>query len=275
MTTPETYTFSVGVDDEKRLRALNHICNPYTLDFLNRNALDLNHKVVLDVGCGTGILTAELAKRVGPHGKVIAIDISEEQLAIAKFYADAHKLGNIEFACLDVNSLAQLDTNADFVYSRFLLEHLKDPYHALEQMNRLLKQDGHLFCENAVSYEAMFCTPESAAYRDWKEAIMLQPKLHDTDFFIGKNLYHHYRTMGIKPTCYQLQQPFISDVENRIQFHLALQSKTMQDLLVRKGYYAKEQLLDISAKIVDLMRQDILVTFPQYIQIIEQKVNRK
>ena len=164
MAKAETYTFSVGIDDEKRLQALNHICNPYTLDFLNQNVLDLKAKVILDVGCGTGLLTVELAKRVGPQGKVIAIDISVEQLVIAKNYAEKHGVNNIEFICLDVNSLTEIDVHADFVYSRFLLEHLKEPYYALDQMNRLLKQGGYLLCENAVSYEAMFCIPESAAY---------------------------------------------------------------------------------------------------------------
>lgn len=47
MAKAETYTFSVGIDDEKRLQALNHICNPYTLDFLNQNVLDLKAKVIL------------------------------------------------------------------------------------------------------------------------------------------------------------------------------------------------------------------------------------
>ncbi len=271
MTRAKTYTLPVGTEDEKRLQALNHICNPYTLDFLDRSVLDLSHKVVLDVGCGIGMMTAELAKRAGPRGKVIAVDISEEQLAIARNYADKQQLNNIEFICLDVNSLAQIDVRAAFVYSRFLLEHIKEPYHALQEMNKLLKQGGHLFCENAISYEAMFCMPESIAYSDWQKVIMLQPKLHDTEFFIGKNLYNHYLAMGFNAIGYQLQQPFISNVEDRIQFHLVTQSKTMQELLIEKGYYTREKLLDITAKAVELMKEDVLVTFPQYIQIIGEK----
>jgi 2-polyprenyl-3-methyl-5-hydroxy-6-metoxy-1,4-benzoquinol methylase len=272
MARAKTYTLPVGTEDEQRLQALNRICNPYTLDFLNRCALDLNHKVVVDVGCGIGMMTMELAKRVGPRGKVIAVDISVEQLAIARHYADTQQLNNIEFICLDVHSLAQIDIAVDFIYSRFLLEHIKEPYHALREMNQLLKSGGHLFCENAISYEAMFCAPESTAYREWQEIILLQPKLHDTEFFIGKNLYAHYLTMGIQPKYHQLNQPFIKNREDRIQFHLITQSKVMQALLIEKGYYTEEKLLDITAKTIELMKEDVLVTFPQYIQIIGEKV---
>ena len=59
------------------------------------------------------MLAVELAKRVGPQGKVIAIDISVEQLVIAKNYAEKHGVNNIEFVCLDVNSLTQIDKKDD------------------------------------------------------------------------------------------------------------------------------------------------------------------
>lgn len=271
MTTEQTYTLPVGVDDEKRLQTLNNICNPHTLDFLNLSKIDLDAKVILDVGCGIGMLTMAFAKLVGPQGKVIAVDISEEQLALAKTYAAREKLDNIEFVCMSVDALSQLDVMVDFVYTRFLLEHLRKPYHALEQMNALLKPGGHLFCENIVSYEAMFCVPESIAYSDWRQLALLQPKLHDTDFFIGKKLYHHYLTLGIKPIDYQLQQPFIKDINDKKQFYMATQSEVIQELFAAKGYYTREAVLAITANVMDFMQQDVLVAFPQYIQIIGQK----
>lgn len=272
MTSSKTYTLPVGTEDEQRLQALNHICNSYTLNFLDKNHLDLTNKVVVDVGCGVGMMTLEFAKRVGPQGKVIAVDISEEQLKIAKTYANMHQLTNIEFVCLSADALDQINDKADLVYTRFLLEHVPNPTHILKQMYELLKPGGHLFCENGVSYESMFCMPESDSYRDWLQVILLQPELHHTDFFIGKKLYHYYQEIGLQPTNYQLQQPFITNVEDRIAFHLITQSKIMQTLLVEKGYYKKDKLLDITSKVIDLMREDVLVTFPQYIQILGQKI---
>jgi ubiquinone/menaquinone biosynthesis C-methylase UbiE len=271
MTSSKTYTLPVGTEDEKRLQALNHICNPHTLNFLDQNLPDLTNKVVVDVGCGIGMMTVELAKRVGPQGKVIAVDISEEQLTLAKAYAHIHQLTNIEFVCQSADSLEQIKVKADLVYTRFLLEHVQNPIHILKQMYGLLKPGGYLFCENLLSYESMFCVPETDIYHDWQRVILLQPELHHTDFFIGKKLYHYFQEIGFQPTSYQIQQPFISDIEDRIQFHLVTQSKTMQNLLVEKRHYTKDKLLDITSKVIDLMRGDVLVTFPQYIQILGQK----
>lgn len=273
MPSSKTYTLPVGTEDEKRLQALNHICNPHTLKFLDGNQFDFTNKIVIDVGCGIGMMTVEFAKRVGPQGKVVAVDISEEQLAIAKTYANMHQLTNIEFVCQSADTLDHIGTKADLVYSRFLLEHVPNPIDILKQMYELLKPGGYLFCENVVSYEAMFCVPESNSYHDWLQVILLQPKLHHTDFFIGKKLYQCYQELGIQPLGYQLQQPFITDMDDRIQFHLITKSKAMQNLLVEKGYYTKEKLLDITSKVIDLMKENVWVTFPQYIQILGQKCN--
>ena len=202
---------------------------------------------------------------------ILAIDISKEQLAVAKRYAEKCGLSNIEFVCQDVTSLDAIDYKADLVYTRFLLEHLKEPVVALQNMIHVIKKGGYLFCENVVSYDAMFCVPDRSVYQEWKQAVMLQPKLYDTNFFIGKDLYHQYINNGLEPVNYQLQQPLINNVEDRIQFHLITQSKVMQQLLVEKGYYTKEKLSQVTMDVIDLMQQDTLVAFPQYIQILGKK----
>lgn len=85
----------VGKKDKIRLEALNAICNPVTLEFIEKNRLNLNGKVVADIGCGIGIMTTHWAELVGDSGQVIAIDNSEEQLALAKALADSKDLQNI------------------------------------------------------------------------------------------------------------------------------------------------------------------------------------
>jgi len=52
---------------------------------------------VLDIGCGGGVVSFDLARLVGPNGRVVGIDIDEVKIDIARSEAAAKQLGNIEF----------------------------------------------------------------------------------------------------------------------------------------------------------------------------------
>ena len=85
------YILSVGEKFKERLLRLNAISNPYSFAFLLRHGLKRGDHVI-DVGCGIGELTCWLAEQVGPKGKVVAIDISKEQLTLAKQRAKEQQL---------------------------------------------------------------------------------------------------------------------------------------------------------------------------------------
>lgn len=97
--------------------------------------------VVLDFGCGTGLTTAELAKRVGP-GKVVAVDISEQQLIRAsRKIKKSVKLSNVIF--VKEHHLKPFEKHSfDAVTVVGVLEHLKDPADILKGIFRLLKPGG-------------------------------------------------------------------------------------------------------------------------------------
>lgn len=267
----EKYTLAVGTQDEKRLTALNNICNPKTLRFLDDADLDLKGKHVLDVGCGFGIMSVEFAKRVGPTGRVTALDISEEQLTLAKKYAASQNIHNIDFVCHEVYKLHELNLKSDFVYIRFLLEHLAHPLEALKQVVETLNPDGYIFCETITSYEAIFSDPPSDLFNRWKKAILLQPALYNTDFYIGKHLFTHYHTLGITPTKFELQQPIVAPGETRADFLSGFKPDAIRNRYVEKGFYTAEEMLALANDIIQFGFEDALMTFPQYIQILGRK----
>ena len=80
MTEDSKYFLSVGEVDKERLRRLNDLYNPATQQFLLSNGLRPGMHV-LDVACGTGIMTQWLARQVGANGWVHAIDQNEEHEA--------------------------------------------------------------------------------------------------------------------------------------------------------------------------------------------------
>lgn len=267
----EKYTLAVGKQDENRLTALNNICNPVTRQFLDNIEISLQGKHVIDLGCGIGMMSVEFAKRVGPTGKVTAIDISEEQLELAKEYAKSQNINNIDFICHEAYKLHELKLQADMVYIRFLLEHLSQPIDALKQAILTLNPNSYLFCETITSYAAIFSDPASSKFDRWREAILLQPKLYDTDFYIGKHLASHYQALGIKPIKFELQQPILLPGENRARFLSGLKPESIRARYVEKGFFTAEEIQKIADDIVDFGHEDVLMTFPQYIQILGKK----
>jgi ubiquinone/menaquinone biosynthesis C-methylase UbiE len=100
-----------------------------------RPGLDL-----LDVGCGPGTITADLARRVGP-GRVIGIDRAPEVLERARAYVAAQNL-QVELRMGDVYRLDYADASFDVVHAHQVLQHLSDPVRALREMRRVLRPGG-------------------------------------------------------------------------------------------------------------------------------------
>src|SRR5262245_17454642 len=74
---------------------------------------------VLDVGCGTGQTSLELARRVGPDGRVTGLDISAPMLGRARDRARAAGATNIAFVAADVQTHGFEPGGADVAFSRF------------------------------------------------------------------------------------------------------------------------------------------------------------
>jgi SAM-dependent methyltransferase len=95
---------------------------------------------VLDVGCGTGSTTAELARAVGPDGHVLGVDISEPLIGAAR----AHKLANATFAVGDAATHPFETASVDLVFSRFGVMFFGDPVAAFKNLRRALRPLGRL-----------------------------------------------------------------------------------------------------------------------------------
>jgi ubiquinone/menaquinone biosynthesis C-methylase UbiE len=99
---------------------------------------------VLDLGAGTGDQTLLAAQRVGPGGRVLAIDISAAMLALARTAARAAGLHTIQTQVMDAQSLALAAGTVDAVIARFSLQFVPDVQQALAEVRRVLKPGGTL-----------------------------------------------------------------------------------------------------------------------------------
>jgi SAM-dependent methyltransferase len=99
---------------------------------------------VLDIGCGTGQTTLQLAARVGAQGSVLGVDISRPMLEVARNRAAAAQLPQAEFLQADAQT-RPFDAGAlDAVFSRFGVMFFADPRAAFANIRRALKSGGRL-----------------------------------------------------------------------------------------------------------------------------------
>ena len=96
---------------------------------------------LLDVGCGPGTITAELATLVTP-GRVTALEVTEDALDLARAEIARRGLATVGFAAGDVHALDFPDDTFDVVHAHQVLQHVADPVTALREMRRVTKPGG-------------------------------------------------------------------------------------------------------------------------------------
>ncbi len=121
---------------------------------------------VLDVGCGPGTITADLAAAVGPEGRVTGLDSAGGVLAQGRAAAAERGLRNVEFTVGDVQALDHPDDSFDVVHAHQVLQHLGDPVGALREMRRVCRPGGVVAARDA-DYAAMTWHPVSPVLDEW------------------------------------------------------------------------------------------------------------
>ena len=118
---------------------------------------------VVDLGCGPGYLSVELARLV-PQGTVWAIDGDATLLAQAEERFRARELANGRFSASWADDLPLPDDAVDLVYSRFLLQHVRDPAAVVAEAARIVRPGGHAIAVDTDD-GALLLHPEPPGFR--------------------------------------------------------------------------------------------------------------
>ncbi|MGV9709101.1 methyltransferase domain-containing protein [Gordonia sp. NPDC003424] len=121
---------------------------------------------LLDVGCGPGSITIDLAAAVAP-GRVRGVEITEAPLAAARAGADERGVA-VEFAVDDAYGLSDADDTYDVTHAHQVLQHLSDPVAALREMRRVTRPGGVVAVRDA-DYAAFTWWPEDPRLDRWLE----------------------------------------------------------------------------------------------------------
>ena len=120
---------------------------------------------VLDVGCGPGTITGDLAARVAP-GPVLAVDQFADVLDVAHAEIRRRNLSNVTFATADVHTLGLPDDSFDIVHAHQVLQHVSDPVRALREMRRVCRPGGIVAARDA-DYAGFIWFPRLPALDLW------------------------------------------------------------------------------------------------------------
>lgn len=121
---------------------LERVVAPFGRAALERAALRGGEGVV-DIGCGSGETTFEIARRVGARGRVLGVDVSRPLLAVALDRARRENCGHVEFREADA-AQADLPPQTDVLFSRFGVMFFADPVAAFAHLRGALRAGGRL-----------------------------------------------------------------------------------------------------------------------------------
>ncbi|HEX4224784.1 MAG TPA: methyltransferase domain-containing protein [Pseudonocardiaceae bacterium] len=140
---------------------------------------------LLDVGCGPGSITIDLAAAVAP-GRVRGVEITETPLPEAR-RAAAEREVDVEFAVDDAYRLTDPDDSYDVTHAHQVLQHLSEPVAALREMRRVTRPGGVVAVRDA-DYGAFTWWPADQRLDTWLELYRAVAHGNDADPDAGRRL---------------------------------------------------------------------------------------
>jgi SAM-dependent methyltransferase len=150
---------------------------------------------LLDVGCGPGTITVDLARLVAP-GPVTAVEISGDAVESARTTAEAQGIP-VDFRVADVEALDLPDDGFDVVHAHQVLQHLGDPVQALREMRRVARPGG-LVAVRDSDYSAFAWWPRLPELDEWMALYQQAARANGGEPDAGRRLLGWARAAGFE-----------------------------------------------------------------------------
>lgn len=190
--------YLLGTDDEelKRLQRQHEVWRADTGNLLRRAGFSRG-QTLLDMGCGPGFATFDLARIAGEEGRVIGIDSSPEMIAALRREIARRGAANASAMLGDIESLDGTG-EADGAFARWVLCFLKEPARAVRAAARRLKPGGKLAAMEYFHYRAAAIEPRSALFDMVSHAVFESFQQAGGNLEIGRKLPGLMQTAGLE-----------------------------------------------------------------------------
>jgi ubiquinone/menaquinone biosynthesis C-methylase UbiE len=198
------YVIRGGIEGRERLRVLSRVMQHTTDACLVRAGIK-EEMACLEIGCGSGDVAFDMARMVGPLGRVVGTDIDETEIELGRREAAGLQLNNVEFRVSDITQ-STFASEFDLVHARFVLTHLADPARALANMRGALRPGGVMLVED-IDFRGHFAYPESAALARYVELYSEIVRRKGADPNIGPRLPSLLTDAGFENVQMHVVQP--------------------------------------------------------------------
>ena len=165
------YIFGTHEAELHRLGLQHRVWRPEVTEAWRRAGFTTG-QTILDLGCGPGFLSLDLAEITGASGKVLALDRSQEFLTYLELKAKGEALNNIETYCLNLDEFDIPNVSTDRVYARWLFAFLRRPKRLLEQVVQNLRVGGKIVIHEYFHYRTFKFTKSSPAFDIFIDAVV-------------------------------------------------------------------------------------------------------
>src|SRR5262245_36893321 len=238
------YVIRGGVVGRDRLRLLSEVMAPSTRALLAEVGIPAG-SVCLDMGCGGGDVSRELARAAGPEGRVIGVDLDEVKLDIARRECAELGMSNVAFEVRNIVDW-EPDEPFDVVYARFVLTHLTNPGHVVSAMRRHLRPGGVMIAED-IDFRGHFAEPDCPALRRFVDLYTTSVQRRGADPNIGPRLPGLLREGGLEDVRMRLVQP--AAMEGGIKLLTCVTLESISDALRTDGLASEDELRETTREL--------------------------
>ncbi|GHH85556.1 hypothetical protein GCM10018793_54020 [Streptomyces sulfonofaciens] len=207
------------------------------------------HMRILDIGCGPGTITADLAELV-PDGRVTAVDRAPGVLELARATTTARGLTNVDFAVGDVHALDFPDDTFCVVHAHQVLQHVGDPVQALREMRRVCRPTGYVAVRDA-DYASMTWYPATDGMDAWLDLYRRVARANGGEPDAGRRLRSWALEAGFTDVTAGADTWCYSTAEERAWWSGSWADRTLApeyaERAVRDGHATREELEQVSA----------------------------